>query len=99
MIPAKQIVNNVKGLLRPNETIYIATDDASKIKDSHQVYFPLTPLPKLVEHPWFKSMYDQWGGKEKVKFYSDFYKPLRLQEVKNIWIGTLFVYKTKVVSY
>jgi hypothetical protein len=34
-------------------------------------------------------MFDAWGGREKVKFWSDFHLSLRLEDVKKIWIGSV----------
>jgi len=85
--PAGDIVRNVDGLFNPGERIYIATDELSKGKES-EVHFSADAVSKASsDHKWFQPMFDKWGGRSNVRFWSDFLEPLKLSEVKKIWIG------------
>jgi hypothetical protein len=90
--PAEEIVKNVGGLWENGETIYIATDELSISEDKKGRLWndPLAMSTVKTEHAWFKPMFDAWGGREKVKFWNDFYLPLGLdKDIKKIWIGSV----------
>ena len=90
--PAPDIVKNVGGLFEKDETIYIATDELSIPDDQKRRYWsdPLAMSKVKTDHAWFTPMFESWGGRDKVKFWSDFYLPLELDKtVKKIWIGSV----------
>jgi hypothetical protein len=86
--PAEDIVKNIGTLFKQGKTIYIATDELSvSDKEKKNRWSDPAAITSVKEHTWFTPMFDAWGGRSNVKFWSDFHSKLGLDKIPKILIG------------
>lgn len=86
---AKEIRDNIEGLLRNGEQIYIATDELSKDGDKNKKHVDFNPLAmtKKNDHVWFQSLFDRYG-RENIHFLDEYFEK-DLKDAPSIWIGSI----------
>eukprot|EP00512_Aurantiochytrium_limacinum_P001081 CAMPEP_0171490870 /NCGR_PEP_ID=MMETSP0958-20121227/3549_1 /TAXON_ID=87120 /ORGANISM="Aurantiochytrium limacinum, Strain ATCCMYA-1381" /LENGTH=459 /DNA_ID=CAMNT_0012024235 /DNA_START=492 /DNA_END=1871 /DNA_ORIENTATION=- len=86
--PAEGIVENTRRLFKPNEMIYISTDELSDEKERKRKWSDPKAMVTVAKHTWFQPMKDAWG-ENNVLFLSDFYDDLLGPNVPSIWFGCI----------
>jgi len=85
---AEDIVKHTKRLFKPNEIIYVSTDELSNEEDKNKKWSKPDAMVDVKEHSWFKPFFNEWG-RDHVYFLSDVYSKLFPNGIPKIWIGSV----------